>query len=83
MAERVKKLRKSHEKVKERLYNKATENESIEDLENEPAYIRKKIKIEDTKHSTESKMSKYSLSEDEENNSKLREDNPYLHDNVD
>ena len=83
MAERVKKLRETHEQVKEQLYNKATENDSIEDLENEPAYIRKKIKLEDTKHSSESRMSKYSLSEDEENNSKIREDNPYLHDNVD
>jgi len=83
MAERVKKLRKSHEKVKEQLYNKASENDSIEELENEPAYIRKKIKLEDTVHSSETRMSKFSLSEDEEKNSKLREDNPYLHDNVD
>ncbi len=83
LAERVKKLRKSHEKMKEQLYNKANSNESIDELENEPAYIRKKIKIDDAKPSEESRISKYSLSEDEENNSKLREDNAYLHDNVD
>jgi len=83
LAERVKKLRKSHEEVKEQLYNKANSNESIDELENEPAYIRKKIKIENTKPSEESRISKYSLSEDEDNNSKLREDNAYLHDNVD
>ena len=83
LADRIKKLRESHEQVKERLYNNTTENDSIEELENEPAYIRKKIELDDTKHSSESKMSKYSLSEDEENNSKLRENNPYLHDNVD
>jgi len=83
LAERVKKLRETHEQVKERLYNNASENDSIEELENEPAYIRKKIEIEDTTHSSKSKMSKYSLSEDEENNSKLRENNPYLNDNVD
>jgi len=83
MAERVKRLRKSHEQVKEQLYGKAKDENAIENLENEPAYVRKKIKLEDTKHSSESKLSKYSLSEDEEKNSKLREDNPYLHDNVD
>jgi cell division protein FtsZ len=83
MAERVRKLRKSHEKVKEQLYGKADDDNTIENLENEPAYVRKKIKLEDTRHSSESKLSKYSLSEDEEKNSKLREDNPYLHDNVD
>ena len=83
LAERVKKLRKSHEKVKEQLYNNANSNESIDELENEPAYVRKNIKIDDSKPSGESRMSKYNLSEDEENNSKLREDNAYLHDNVD
>jgi len=83
LAERVKKLRKSHEQVKEQLYNKANSNESIDELENEPAYIRKKIKIDESKPSKESRISKYSLSEDEDNNSKLREDNAYLHDNVD
>jgi len=83
LSERVKKLRKSHEKVKEQLYNKANSNESIDELENEPAYVRKKIQIDDTKPSEESKISKYSLSEDDEKKSKLREDNAYLHDNVD
>jgi cell division protein FtsZ len=84
LAERVKKLRKSHEKIKEQLYNRASSNESIDELENEPAYIRKKIRIDDAKPSEESsRISKYSLSEDDEKNSKLREDNAYLHDNVD
>jgi cell division protein FtsZ len=83
LAERVKKLRKSHEKMKEQLYNRASSNESIDELENEPAYVRKKIRIDDAKPSEESRISKYSLSEDDEKNSKLREDNAYLHDNVD
>jgi cell division protein FtsZ len=83
LADRVRKLRKSHEKMKEQLYNKADSNESIDELENEPAYVRKKVKIDDSKPSEESNISKYSLSEDEEKNSRLREDNAYLHDNVD
>ncbi len=83
MAERVRRLRQSHEQVKKQLYNRANSNESIDELENEPAYIRKKIKIDDSKPSSESRISKYSLSQDEDNNSKLREDNAYLNDNVD
>ena len=79
----IKKLRKSHEQVKEQLYHKANSNESIDELENEPAYVRKKIELNKSKPSAESKISRYSLSEDDENNSKLREDNAYLHDNVD
>ena len=83
LSERVKKLKKSHEQVKEQLYSKASKDNTIDELENEPAYVRKKVNLDKTKPSEESKISKYSLSEDEDKNSKLREDNAYLHDNVD
>ncbi len=84
MAERVRKLRYSHEKFKE---NDSMDDEvkksSIDDLENEPAYVRKKVRLDDVTHSKETNVSKYSLSEDEDKNAKLRDDNAYLHDNVD
>jgi cell division protein FtsZ len=84
LSERVKKLKKSHEQVKEQLYTKASKENNIDKLENEPAYVRKKIKLDTTKPSEESsKISRYSLSEDEDNNSKLREDNAYLQPKVD
>ena len=83
LAERVRKLRDSHEHLKSQLFEEEEKKDDIDDLENEPAYVRKKIKIENIKHSSESKISKYSLSEDEEKNPTLREDNSYLHDNVD
>jgi cell division protein FtsZ len=83
LAERVRKLRDSHERFKGKLFEEEEKKNVIDELENEPAYIRKKIKIENIKHSSESKISKYSLSEDEEKNLTLREDNSYLHDNVD
>ena len=64
--------------------NLMDEKESIEKLENEPAYMRKKIKIDKVKYSSNSKISRYSLEDDEKNGSSvLRDDNPYLHDNVD
>jgi cell division protein FtsZ len=59
---------------------------NIESLENEPAYKRKKIKLDNPKMSKESKISRYTLSDDEEEGekkTKLRENNSYLHDNVD
>ena len=57
---------------------------NIEALENEPAYKRKKIKLDNPKHSKESKVSRYTLSDDEEENqTRLKENNSYLHDNVD
>jgi len=82
-AERVKKLKKSQQEVKEQLYSKASKEDNIDQLENEPAYVRKKVNLEKAKPSEESKISKYSLSEDDEKNSKLREDNAYLQPKVD
>jgi cell division protein FtsZ len=65
-------------------YNTKKENQTIEQLENEPAYIRKKIKIKTDTPAVKKDVSKYKLSEDEDNGGpKLREDNSYLHDNVD
>ena len=55
----------------------------LSDLESEPAYLRKNIPLPDTKPSEETKISKYTLSEGDDENAKLKSDNTYLHDNVD
>jgi cell division protein FtsZ len=60
----------------------------LAELENEPAYQRRKIKLDDTPASNEQKMSKYTLSEEEdpatgEKKYNIRENNSFLHDNVD
>jgi len=82
--ERVKRIKEAQERIKQTGYNPGSENDSIEQLENEPAYMRKKIKIKSEKPSSESSVSKYKLTEDEDKGGpKLREDNSYLHDNVD
>lgn len=84
LEERMEKLRKAHEKIKEHKLNQEEEKINIEQLENEPAYVRKKLQLDNRQHSSESKISKFSLSGDEETDGpKLREDNSYLHDNVD
>ncbi len=52
------------------------------DLENEPAFKRRNIHLEQPPHSSESNVSRYSLYEDEKRKAEFRK-NPYLHDNVD
>ena len=58
-------------------------DDEIDELENQPAYVRKKVKIEKPKYSASRKISKYSLYDDDEEGTKLSSDSSYLHDNVD
>lgn len=57
--------------------------EMIDELENIPAYRRKKINIQGMKKKFEDKLSRFSLSKDDEDKTFLRDNNSYLHDNVD
>ncbi len=86
LADRVRSLRETHEKLKERGYLSSSGDDEIEELENVPAYVRKKIPIEQQKHSEEKEVSRYRLTDNQdegEEGPKLRPDNSYLHDNVD
>jgi cell division protein FtsZ len=83
LADKVKKIKDAHDKIKNKVSEDQDKKDEIDDLESEPAYVRKKIKLENIKYSSENKISKFSLSEDEEKNPTLREDNSYLHDRVD
>jgi len=55
----------------------------LDELETEPAYRRKKVELTDEKPSEDTKISKYTLSEGEDDSAELKPDNPFLHDNVD
>ena len=59
----------------------------IADLENEPAYKRRNVSIDDTPISSESQVSRLRLNEETDEHGErrieLRNDNPFLHDNVD
>jgi cell division protein FtsZ len=81
-ADRVKSIKKTHERLKELRFNTPESNNFIEALENEPAYLRKNVKLNPKKPSEESTVSRYSLT-DEEDGIKLSKNNSYLHDNVD
>ncbi len=57
--------------------------EGIAQLENEPAYLRKKVNLSKSA-SSDSEISRYSLSDDEEKkDTSIKSNNSYLHDNVD
>ena len=75
---------RAEQKHKEELRarNKKLNNpQSVIDLENEPAYLRRKVELDDVPHSSEITVSRWTITGDEE--PEIRKDNPYLHDNVD
>jgi cell division protein FtsZ len=59
----------------------------IADLENEPAYKRRNVVLDDVAPSTATSVSRFALSEEVDEHGdrrvELRSDNPFLHDNVD
>jgi len=78
-------LRRSQErimKIKD-LGMKMKTPSGINDLEKEPAYKRRKINLDEIPHSSENTVSRFTLSDDEEGNPRLKDDNSFLHDNVD
>jgi cell division protein FtsZ len=86
LADRVRSLRETHEKLKDRGYLVSSEDDEIEELENVPAYVRKNIPIDHQKHSDDEEVSRYRLTDeagDDEDGPRLKPDNSYLHDNVD
>ena len=60
-----------------------TSDETVDELENIPAYRRKSSKLFSFKKKVDEKFSRFSVSSDENNNVVLRDNNSYLHDNVD
>ncbi|HTD40426.1 MAG TPA: cell division protein FtsZ [Mucilaginibacter sp.] len=56
---------------------------NIQELENVPAYKRKEIALQQTPPSDESQVSRFSLLSDDEGKTEIRNNNSFLHDNVD
>ena len=77
-------LRKSRERImKLKSLSYRIGNANISDMEKEPAYKRRNIKLDSVPHSSESNISRYTLSTEDEKKSELRQNNSFLHDNVD
>ncbi|HQK36595.1 MAG TPA: cell division protein FtsZ [Bacteroidales bacterium] len=62
---------------------KPDQPEDIDALENEPAFVRKKLQISAKKYSRDNQISRFTIADEGSNGIVLRPDNPYLHDNVD
>jgi cell division protein FtsZ len=67
---------------KEGLSNK-TMKENIDTFEDVPAYIRRNMSVGTPENASESKLSKFTLTSDDDEGPVLRENNAYLNDNVD
>jgi len=81
--EEKKKRMETENKRRERLRNlsvKLNNPQNIVEMENEPAYLRRNVELDDVPHSSATEASRWSISDGED--PELR-DNSFLHDNVD
>jgi cell division protein FtsZ len=70
-------------RLKEMNFKTVVRPDSIAGLENEPAYKRRNVQLENLPHSSESGISRFTLTENEEKKTDIRPNNSFLHDNVD
>ena len=80
--EQKKKAQERILKLKELSFKLKTPN-GIAELENEPAYKRRNVDLDSQAHSSESQVSRYTLSEGEDKKIEIKPNNSFLHDNVD
>jgi cell division protein FtsZ len=78
-------LKKSKERILrlKDLSMKLRTSNGLQELENEPAYKRKQMQLQQVQHSSESQVSRFTLSSDEDGATEIRPNNSFLHDNVD
>lgn len=80
--EQLKKAQERVAKLKELSFKLKSPN-GLSELENEPAYKRRNINLDATPHSSESQVSRYTLSEGDDKKVEIKPNNSFLHDNVD
>ncbi|MCX6295833.1 MAG: cell division protein FtsZ [Bacteroidetes bacterium] len=80
--EQLKKAQDRVAKLKELSFKLKSPN-GLSELENEPAYKRRNINLDATPHSSESQVSRYTLSEGDDKKVEIKPNNSFLHDNVD
>jgi cell division protein FtsZ len=80
--EQLKKAQDRVAKLKELSFKLKSPN-GLSELENEPAYKRRNVSLDTTPHSSESQVSRYTLSEGEDKKVEIKPNNSFLHDNVD
>ena len=81
--EQLKKAQDRVSKLKELSVRLLKTPNGLSELENEPAYKRRNVNLESTPHSSESQVSRYTLSEGDDKKVEIKPNNSFLHDNVD
>ncbi len=78
-------LRKSKERILrlKDLSMKLRTTNGLQELETVPAYQRKQMQLQQIQHSSESQVSRFTLTNDEDGETGIRPNNSFLHDNVD
>jgi cell division protein FtsZ len=83
MAEEIqKKAQERIQRLKE-LSMKLKTPQGLNEMEHEPAYKRRNIQLDNVPHSSESQVSRFTLTETEDKKIEIRPNNSFLHDNVD
>lgn len=80
---RLKKVKHMQNLLKKEGLSGKTIKENIETFEDVPAYVRRNLSLDQPEKASESKISRFTLSSDDEDGPVLRENNAYLNDNVD
>ena len=75
--------RSTERRLRMKEFNYKFNKSKIDDIETEPAFKRRGIDIKQTNYSDENHISRTSVSLDENDDTKIRKNNSFLHDNVD
>ena len=77
------KQRSAERRLRMKQFNYKFNKSKIDDIENEPAYKRRGIELENKNYSEDNEISRTSITLDENDDMKIRKNNSFLHDNVD
>jgi len=77
------KQRSAERRLRMKEFNYKFNKSKIDDIDNEPAYKRRGIELENKNYSEENEISRTSITLDENDDMKIRKNNSFLHDNVD
>ena len=77
------KQRTAERRRKMKDFNYKFNTAKIDDIEKVPAYKRQGVNLDESKHSSETDISRTSVGLDDNDDIQLRTNNSFLHDNVD
>ena len=77
------KQRSAERRLRMKEFNYKFNKSKIDDIENEPAYKRRGVELDNKNYSEENEISRTSITLDENDDMKIRKNNSFLHDNVD